>query len=159
MNFRRTIKILALLSLILICLMTALCACGRNTGEIEHIPTSAVSELQAVQLVNSKDVKTIVFNRVSANGDAQLDVKEQEEIDHYMKMIGRLRLTEITHQSTDDDSLSITIYTRDDILRLTVEGDHLIFDDHRIVCENVYALKSAVDTAIRKSNTNQPPSK
>ena len=154
MNFRHTIKILALSSL-LICLAPGLCACGRNT-EIEHIPSSAVSDLQAVQLVNSKDVKTIVFDRAVKGGLTQLNVKEQEAIDHYMKMIGELRLTDVADAAAGSDGLTVTIYTRDATFQLRAEGDTLIFNEGRVRCENLDVLKGAVDADIAKQNQPTP---
>ncbi len=158
MIFRHAIKGLVIPALLL-CLVSGLCACGKPINEIEHIPSSAVSDLQAVQRINSKDVKTIIFNRASKDGSAQLEVKEQEAIDHFMKMIDELRLTEITHQSAAGNNLSVIIYTTDDIQRLTVEGDYLVFGKDCIICDNVDALKNAVDDAIRKKEAHRHPIK
>ncbi|MBQ3334399.1 MAG: hypothetical protein IJG85_02200 [Eubacteriaceae bacterium] len=155
MNFRHTIKRLALSSL-MACLAVGLCACGQHPNETAHVPASAVSGLQAVQLINSKDVKTIVFDRAVKGGLTQLNVKEQEAIDHYMKMIGELRLTDVADAAAEGDGLTVTIYTRDATFQLRAEGDTLIFDEGRVRCENLDVLKRAVDADISKQNQPTP---
>ena len=158
MIFRHTIKVLTI-SFLLLCLVSGLCACGKPINEIEHVPASAVSALQDAQRVNSKDVKTIIFNRVSKDGAAQLDIKEQEAIDHYMKKIGELRLTEVTYHSSNDDSLSVAIYATEDTHRLKAEGDYLVFGRDHVVCDNIDTLKNAVDADIRKNQSHQNSAK